>query len=199
MTEPRIRLTTRGDDLGTNHSANVAITEALKKVILRNASVTVPCPAIKEAAEMLAEEKDICVGLHSTVNAEWDSVRWGPVLPPEKVPSVVDRNGHLFQTVRALRENGPDIDHVFMELQAQLDRARALGFDVKYVDRHMGWSRAIEGIDETFDNPLFHDLFEDLPRLLSDGTVAVPCAPGLGVTLNEEACEEHAVSTETIV
>ena len=150
MSTARIHLITRGDDLGTNHSANVAIREAFEKGVLRNASLMVACPAVEEAAEMLAGEKGLCVGLHSTMNAEWDSVRWGPVLPAERVPSLVDAQGHFFQTVRALHEHSPDIDEVFAELQAQLDRARALGFEIKYVDRHMGWGRAVEGLEERF-------------------------------------------------
>jgi hypothetical protein len=172
MTEARIHLITRGDDLGTNHSANVAILEAYKKGILRNASVMIPCPAVEEAAEMFADESGICIGLHSTMNAEWDSVRWGPVLPPERVPSLVDGKGHFFQNVRALGENDPDIDEVFIELQAQLDRARALGFDIKYIDRHMGWSRAVDGLDERFERwcereGIFHnhDYHRALPRV----------------------------------
>lgn len=151
MTTTRIHLITRGDDLGTNHSANAAIREAYESGILRNASLMACCPAAEQAAEMLAGEKGLCVGLHSTMNAEWDTVRWGPVLPAESVPSLVDARGHFFQTVRALAEHSPAIDEVFAELQAQLDRARALGFDAKYVDRHMGWSRAVEGLDERFE------------------------------------------------
>jgi predicted glycoside hydrolase/deacetylase ChbG (UPF0249 family) len=147
----RIHLITRGDDLGTNHSANAAIREAFESGILRNASLMAPCAAVEEAAEMLAGEAGLCIGLHPTMNAEWDSVRWGPVLPAESVPSLVDDRGHFFQTVRALAERGPDVDEVFAELQAQLDRARALGFDVRYVDQHMAWSRAVEGMEERFE------------------------------------------------
>ena len=54
MTTPRIHLITRGDDLGTNHSANAAIREAFQSGILRNASLMACCPAVEEAAEMLA-------------------------------------------------------------------------------------------------------------------------------------------------
>lgn len=151
METARIRLITRGDDLGSNHSANLAIMEAYRSGILRNTSVMVTCAAVEEAADMLAGERGLCFGLHATMNAEWDSVRWGPVLPREKVPSLVDRDGYLFQTVEALRANRPSVDEAMLELQAQLDRARALGFDIKYVDRHMMWERAFEGLEERFE------------------------------------------------
>ncbi len=151
MTEPRIRLITRGDDLGSNHSANSAIQEAFRQGILRNTSIMAPCAALEEAADMLAGEPSLCCGLHTTMNAEWDRVRWGPVLPPERVPTLVDRNGHLFQTTKALRDNHPSIDEIFFELQAQLDKARAAGFDVRYADQHMGWSRGLDGVGERFE------------------------------------------------
>jgi hypothetical protein len=38
MSQARIHLITRGDDCGSNHSANVAIMEAFKRGILRNTS-----------------------------------------------------------------------------------------------------------------------------------------------------------------
>jgi hypothetical protein len=37
------------------------------------------------------------------------------------------------------------------ELQAQLDRARALGFDIRYADQHMGFHWVVDGLDEAFD------------------------------------------------
>jgi hypothetical protein len=152
LSETRIHLITRGDDCGSNHSANVAIAEAFHHGILKNTSLMIPCSAIQEAARMLAAEKDLCCGLHATVNAEWDSVRWGPVLPPEEVPSLVDEKGCFFQTTRALHDHGAALDQIMAELQAQLARARQLGFDVRYVDTHMGFGWVAEGFDEAFDS-----------------------------------------------
>lgn len=151
MPSSRIRLITRGDDCGSNHTANAAILEAYQKGILRNISIMACCSAIEEAAEMLVGEKGLCCGLHATLNAEWDKVRWGPVLPPAQVPSLVDAHGHFFQTTRALHENAPVIQEVMEELQAQLDRLRKLGFDIRYADMHMGFGWVLDGLDEEFD------------------------------------------------
>ena len=49
-THPRIRLITRGDDCGSNHTANVAIRAAFEHGILKNTSIMVPCAAVEEAA-----------------------------------------------------------------------------------------------------------------------------------------------------
>jgi hypothetical protein len=151
MKQPRVRLLTRGDDLGSTHTANVAICDAFRDGILKNASIMVPCPAFEEAAAVIADEPGLCCGLHCTVTAEWDSLRWGPVLLPERVPSLVDARGHFFQTTQALHQNGPRLNEIMAELQAQLERARAVGINIRYADQHMVFGWVIEGLDEAFD------------------------------------------------
>jgi len=135
-----IRLITRGDDSGSCETANLAIRDAFEKGILRNTSLIVPAPALDHAVAILRDLKGLCVGLHATVTAEWDSVRWGPVLPPDQVPSLVDANGHFFKNGRLLHENNPSNDEILAELKAQLDRARARGFRIDYMDEHMSFS-----------------------------------------------------------
>lgn len=151
MPETRIRLITQGDDCGSSHWANLAIMEAYRHGILRNTTVMAPCPAVKEAAALFAGERDLCCGLHLTLNAEWDSVRWGPVLPPGQVPTLVDGNGRFLQTTRELHANRPDLGQILAEMQAQLDYARALGFDIKFADTHMGFTWVAQGLDEAIE------------------------------------------------
>ena len=121
---------TRGDDAGSCRSANLAVLEAAQKGILRNVSVMVPGPAFQEAARMLAGRQDICVGLHVTLTAEWDSPKWGPVLPPEKAPSLVDSEGRFFNTPMILHQRKASADEMMAEIQAQLDLARSCGMEV---------------------------------------------------------------------
>ena len=147
MAGPRIRLITRGDGSGMCHSANTAVLEAFEKGILRNTSMMVPCPAFDEAAEMYRDLDGLCLGLHATLNAEWDLVKWGPVLPPDEVPSLVDEHGHLPQTTQALHERGVVPAEMMAEIQAQLDLARSKGLDIAYVDTHMGFTWVDEMAD----------------------------------------------------
>jgi predicted glycoside hydrolase/deacetylase ChbG (UPF0249 family) len=156
MTEARsgahpLQLITRGDDLGCNHTANVAIRDAYQHGILRNTSLMAPAPAIGDAAALLAGERGLCCGLHCTITAEWDTLRWGPVLPPHQVPTLVDAHGHFFQTTRAVAAHDPQLEEVMAELQAQLERARQLGFDVRYADTHMGFAWVVDGLREAID------------------------------------------------
>lgn len=138
MSTPRLRLITRGDDAGSCSAANRAVLEACERGIARNASLMVPGPAFAETARLFAGRPEICLGLHVTLNAEWQAVRWGPVLPPERVPSLVDDRGHFLPSPRHLRDRGFVLEEAVAEAQAQLDRARALGVEIAYLDEHMG-------------------------------------------------------------
>ena len=139
MRNARIRLLARADDAGSCHTANVAIAECLDAGLARNVGVMACCPFFDEAAKMLAERKGICIGLHATINAEWDEVKWGPVLPAERVPLLVDAHGHFHRTPNMTKEHGATADEVLVEIEAQLARARAAGLRIEYLDEHMGF------------------------------------------------------------
>ena len=145
----RIRLITRGDDLGCARSLNRAVQECYKKGILKNVSVLAASPYVEEAAKLLAKEKGICFGLHTDLTSEWDNVKWGPVAGREQVPSLVDGKGYLYQTNDGVRANAK-ADEALVELQAQLDKLRKLGFDIRYADTHMGTIQIVPGLPDKF-------------------------------------------------
>ena len=138
MTSEHIRIVTRGDDLGSCRAANHAIYEAFDRGIMRNTSVMVPAPEFEHGAEVFADVPDICLGLHITLNAEWDAVKWGPVLPPEQVPSLVNEDGNFPRTAQVLHDRDASTEEMIAEVQAQLDKARAHGLDIRYMDAHCG-------------------------------------------------------------
>ena len=43
------------------------------------------------------------------------------------------------------------VDEIMAELKAQIDRARALGFAIRYADQHMVFGGVAQGLDEVFD------------------------------------------------
>lgn len=143
-----IRVITRGDDCGSSHSANLGIMEAAKAGLLKNISVMATCPFVEEAAAMFARRAEFCFGLHATLSAEWDAVKWGPVLPPEQVPTLVDERGLFFSGPHVFQEHPPRMPEILAELQAQLDKARGLGFPIAYVDSHMMIERDVDGLEE---------------------------------------------------
>jgi len=119
------------DDLGSSHAANVGCYEALRDGIATSASLMVPCPWAREAAARYQGED---VGVHLTLNAEWDLYRWGPIT---RAPSLHDGDGGFPRTPADLWDHA-DLDEVRRELRAQLERAILWGFDVSHLDSHLG-------------------------------------------------------------
>lgn len=134
------------DDLGMCHSANEGVYEALRDGLATSASLMVPCPWAREAAARYRGED---VGVHLTLNAEWELYRWGPVT---MAPSLLGGDGGFPRTLEDVWEHA-DLDEVRRELRAQIERAILWGFDVTHLDSHMGTLQL---------RPEFFDVYLDL-------------------------------------
>jgi predicted glycoside hydrolase/deacetylase ChbG (UPF0249 family) len=118
------------DDLGFCHAANVGVYQALRDGLGTSASLMVPCPWARGAAAGYRGED---VGVHLTVNAEFDLYRWGPIT---HAPSLLDGDGGFPRTVEDVWDHA-DLDEVRRECRAQVERAILWGFDVSHLDAHM--------------------------------------------------------------
>jgi len=120
------------------HDVNLAIEKVLASGLRISVSVMFACPWYQEAVEILRKYPETSVGIHLTLNAEWKNYRWGPVLGPAAVPSLVDSNGHFFPSRAKLFAHEPRTDEVERELRAQIERALRTGLGIDYLDYHMG-------------------------------------------------------------
>jgi predicted glycoside hydrolase/deacetylase ChbG (UPF0249 family) len=96
-----------------------------------SSSLMVPCPWSREAAARYRGED---VGVHLTLNAEFDLYRWGPIT---HAPSLLDGDGGFPRTLEDVWDHA-DLDEVTKECRAQIERAIYWGFDVSHLDSHMG-------------------------------------------------------------
>src|SRR5687768_13157004 len=119
------------DELGSSHAANVGCYEALREGIATSATLMVPCPWAREAA---ARHRGEDVGVHLTLNSEWDLYRWGPIT---QSPSLLDGDGGFPRSVQEVWDHA-DLDEVRRECRTQIERAILWGFDVSHLDSHMG-------------------------------------------------------------
>jgi predicted glycoside hydrolase/deacetylase ChbG (UPF0249 family) len=129
------------DDLGSTYAANVGCFEALRNGLATSSTLMVPCPWAREAASRYLGED---VGVHLTLNAEYDLYRWGPIT---QSPSLLDGDGGFPRTIEDVWDHA-DLDEVRRELRAQVERAILWGFDVSHLDSHMG---ALQLRPEFFD------------------------------------------------
>jgi uncharacterized lipoprotein YddW (UPF0748 family)/predicted glycoside hydrolase/deacetylase ChbG (UPF0249 family) len=128
----------RCDDMGMNHSVNLAVKKVIESGLPISVSVMFACPWYQEAVDILREHPEVGVGIHLTLNAEWKNYRWGPVLGKKAVPSLVDNEGYFFPSRSKLFENNPKTDEIEKELRAQIERAINSGIRIDYLDYHMG-------------------------------------------------------------
>jgi len=124
------------DDYGMNHSVNRATSEALEKHWITSASILVPCPWFLEAANFAKAHPDADLGIHQALNSEWTTFRWGPVLPKDKVPSLLDAQGYLPLETPEVADHAKT-EEAEAELHAQIDRARQFGVNITHLDSHM--------------------------------------------------------------
>jgi predicted glycoside hydrolase/deacetylase ChbG (UPF0249 family) len=132
------KLLLRVDDIGMNHSVNMAAKKLAEAKIPFSTSVMFACPWYQETVEILKNHPHVTVGVHLTLNAEWKYYRWGPVLGKEGVPSLVDSLGYFLPSVSAFAASAYKLDEVERELEAQIKRAIGTGLIISYVDPHMG-------------------------------------------------------------
>ncbi len=132
----------RIDDIGMNHSVNMAVEQLAKANIPFSTSVMFACPWYQEAVAILQKYPHVTVGVHLTLNAEWKYYRWGPITGKTGVPSLVDSLGYFLPSTRAFLSSQYKLDEVEKELTAQIERALASGLKISYVDPHMGMAVA---------------------------------------------------------
>lgn len=164
------------DDLGSSHAANVGIYTALREGLGTSATLMVPAPWAREAAARYRGED---VGVHLTLNAEYDLYRWGPIT---QAPSLLDGDGGFPRTLDDLWDHA-DLDEVRRELRAQVERAILWGFDVSHLDSHMA---TLQLRPEFFD--VYLDLAVDfgLPIRLTDASTQ----PTIGFPFRDLAADE---------
>jgi predicted glycoside hydrolase/deacetylase ChbG (UPF0249 family) len=132
----------RLDDVGMNHSVNMAIAKVAATGMPFSVSVLFACPWYQEAVEILRKNPQIAVGVHLALNSEWRNYRWGPVLGKGGVPSLVDADGYFLPSTTEFLASKYDLGEVERELSAQVDRAMRSGLKISYIDTHMGTARA---------------------------------------------------------
>ncbi|MBS1599939.1 MAG: polysaccharide deacetylase family protein [Bacteroidetes bacterium] len=125
-----------GDDIGVSHSQNMASLTALEKGYISSGSIMVPCPWFPEVAAYAVAHPAADLGLHLTLTSEWKYYRWGTVSSKEKSPSLVNKNGFLYDDTDSLGKMATAKD-VEQELRAQIDRAIQFGIHPTHFDSHM--------------------------------------------------------------
>lgn len=134
------RLIVNADDFGLSPGVNRGIIRAHREGIVTSSTLMVNLPGAAEAARMAAGCPELGVGIHLNLT-------YGPpVLPPERVPSLVDDQGRFRRPWGGPGEalsgklsrwsQAVELDQLEMELRAQIHRAGELGLSPSHLDGH---------------------------------------------------------------
>ena len=148
-------LITRADDFGSAYAADKAVLLALSAgCLVKNVSCMAVGPTIeKSVPELVRFCRLVDFGLHFTLNAEWDEIKWKPcVANPVEIKSLLNADGQFHQTGEGLARANPDIGEILLELNAQLDRLVSLNLSVSYVDAHMFNDENIPGLSKEINS-----------------------------------------------
>jgi len=125
------------DDIGMCHASLQAFKDLWEFGTITSGAVMVPCPWFPATAQMCRENPEIDMGVHATLNAEWEAYRWSPLSTRDPASGLLDSEGYFHQWQDAVYQNAKP-EAVDAEVNAQIERALAAGIDVTHVDSHMG-------------------------------------------------------------
>ena len=125
------------DDIGMCHASVQAFRDLWEFGTITSGAVMVPCAWFPAVAQMCRENPEMDMGVHTTLNAEWDTYRWSPLSTRDQSSGLLDADGYFHQWHQAVYDNAK-VEAVELEVNAQIERALSAGIDVTHVDSHMG-------------------------------------------------------------
>ncbi|MEI7844635.1 MAG: polysaccharide deacetylase family protein [Chloroflexota bacterium] len=125
------------DDIGMCHASLQAFEDLWDFGTISSGAVMVPCPWFPATAEFCRKNPGVDMGVHATLNAEWETYRWGPISTSDPQSGLLDQAGYFHQwNPDVFKHANPEA--VAAEINAQVERALAAGIDVSHIDTHMG-------------------------------------------------------------
>jgi hopanoid biosynthesis associated protein HpnK len=127
-------LVVNADDLGLTPGVNTGIFDAHDRGVLTSASLFAHAPATADAVRRAWARPSLGVGVHLAL------VDGTPMLPPHRVPSLVEDDGRFRASwkpfIVACLRGRVALDEVERELTAQIDRIRSEGIRLTHLDAH---------------------------------------------------------------
>ena len=105
--------------------------------LLSSAATMVPCAWFPQTAAFCRDHPTVDMGVHLTVNCEWEAYRWGPISTRDPASGMLDDQGYFHGWPPAVVEQADPVA-VAAELRAQVAKAQQFGLDITHVDGHMG-------------------------------------------------------------
>jgi chitin disaccharide deacetylase len=125
------------DQAGLTFETSAAAEQAIKKSQAQSVGVMLPAPWGLDFARRADNFEKYDVGLSLTLTSEYANYRWKPLLPASEIPSLVDSDSYFWRTLTQFTASAT-ADDAGREVETQIQRARAAGFEPSHLSPHMG-------------------------------------------------------------
>ena len=123
------KLIVNADDFGLSEAVNYGIISAYKNGIVTSTTIMAGMPFFDHAVELLNENRGLGCGVHMTLSLN------KPVFNYHK--TIVDENGNFYKRItNELVEEKFDLDEVYEEFCAQINKVINSGVKVDHLDSH---------------------------------------------------------------
>lgn len=122
------KLIINADDFGYCEGVNQGIISAHKNGVVNSCTIMSGMPGFEQAVELLKENEKLGCGVHMTLSC------YKPVLNNNK--TLVDENGYFFRRITKEKANEIDLDELYNEFCAQIDKAIDSGIKITHLDSH---------------------------------------------------------------
>ena len=125
------------DDIGMCQSTLPAFENLVDFGLVKSGALMAPCSWFPAAAELARIHPEWDLGVHITLNCEWEGYRWGPLSTRDPVSGLLDEAGYLWRSAEATQEHCDPVA-ASAEMEAQVVACEKMGVDVTHIDTHMG-------------------------------------------------------------
>ena len=133
-----IKLVVVAADGGYMHNHHLGIVKGYEQGIITTVSLITNGPWFHKMAEYLNDNPNLTPGIHLNLAGGMSPFPIRPACNASDVPSLVDSQGFLYDSVAELEEKQqPRYEDVVKEFRAQIIRAYQEGLNVGYVDNHV--------------------------------------------------------------
>jgi chitin disaccharide deacetylase len=125
------------DDIGMCQASIDAYADLVDFGLISSAATMVPCAWFPATAIFCREHAaKVDMGVHVTLNSEWNPCRWRPISTSDPASGLVDDEGYFHRELESTRDQA-DADAIYTEIKAQVSQALNAGIDVTHIDSHM--------------------------------------------------------------
>ncbi|MBO3443639.1 chitin disaccharide deacetylase [Clostridium sp. CCUG 7971] len=122
------KLIINADDFGYTEGVNVGIISAYKNGVVSSTTMMSAMPGFEQGVELLKENPGLGCGVHMTLSC------YKPLLKKHK--TIVDENGYFYKRITNESLEDMDMNEIYEEFCAQIDRVIESGVKITHLDSH---------------------------------------------------------------